>query len=202
MYICYNVFKLIITKNMYFKKKLLYIASIIIIITFIINVGIKVNNKIEWQMAVEASAGMPVQLGITSTVITQCLPSCQNPSGTATCCAPQTNNCAVVVPGSSGSYDTACPLFSDARGTQAGGTGSDALLSNQVIAKAGLSSGGQFIYGGTINNMSLMSPGSPNVVLASAGGCYGCMAKASLKEKAKKKFVYLYKYIIAGFKDD
>ncbi|MCK5211737.1 hypothetical protein KAJ89_03475 [Candidatus Parcubacteria bacterium] len=179
------------------KKTLIFIIVFVLIFSggFYIN---KINNEIEWKIAVKASGGMSTQLGITEAKLTQCTPSCQNPSGTSLCCAPQVNsNCASFVPGVNGTYDSACSLFSDVRGTQAGGTGSDGLFSQEAIAQAGLKAGGQLIYGGTTNNMSMMTPGDPNVVLASAGGCYNCLSKADWKENLKIKF----KYFIAMIKD-
>jgi hypothetical protein len=180
------------------KKKIISTCVLLLAIVLAAT-GININNRLEWEIANDliASGGFPVELGVSNSIITPCVPSCQTPAGVATCCAPQTNNCPLVVPGTSGTYDSACPLFSDVRGKQEGGMGNNAVLSNIAIAQAGLASGGQFIFGGTINNMSLMVPGAPNVVLASIGGCYNCLSKMDWKEKLAKKF----KYFIAGFKD-
>lgn len=84
-----------------------------------------------------------------------------------------------------------CLLYSDVSGIPAGGMGSNALFSKIAIAKAGLTPGGQLIAGGMM--LTSMDSG----VLASAGGCYGCMAKANFKDKI---FHWLDKYIIAGIK--
>ena len=182
--------------NNKYKKLIKYLSGIVIVIIIFFS-GIKINNWIEWEMAVDAAGTMPVQLGITKAKVIKCFPSCQTPAGVATCCAPQTGNCLLFVPGINGTYDTGCMLFSEVSGVQAGGMGNNALLSNMAIGQAALTSGGQLIYGGTINNMSMMALGAPNMVLASAGGCFGCVAKVGLINNIKEKF----KFIITSFKN-
>jgi hypothetical protein len=164
---------------------------------------VKLNNYLEWEIAAEAAFAMPRQLGILQTLLAKCMPSCQTPAGVATCCIPVTGTggmCALFVPGSWGTYDTGCPLFSSVTGVQAGGMGNMALLSNVAIAKAGLIDGGQLIYGGTTENMSMTAAGA-NTVLASAGGCYGCETMAQGGPMWKQKLAMLGKLIIAGFKE-
>lgn len=174
------------------KIKIRIIGFLFIFVLFFL--GVKANNWLEWKMAADAAGMMSVQLGVTSVNITPCIPSCQTPAGIATCCIGGTM-CPQYIPGVNGTYDIGCPIFSDVIGVQAGGMGNMALISNMAIAQAGLSSGGQFIYGGTTNNMSMMEPGVPNAVLASSGGCFNCINKVGFFNEIIEKF----KFVIAGF---
>lgn len=131
-----------------------------------------------WQKVAEASAGFPYQIGLTKVVIVPCVTT-----GTPPICTGGTL-CNVT--------DAArCALYSDVQGMMSGGMGNNALFLKTAIIQAGLTPGGQLIAGG-------MSPvAMDNGVLASAGGCYGCMAKAGFGDKI---FNWLDRYIIAGFK--
>jgi hypothetical protein len=177
------------------RKKVIWSVSVVLIIIILFFSGIRLNNWIEWKMAVAEMIPLNIQLGLTKVVITPCFPSCYNPSGKALCCGPPIGNCIFAVP-KEGGYERTCPLFSDVQGLMAGGMGNNALLSNVAIAKAGLVNSGELIYGGTTNNMSMMS-GGENSVLASWGGCYNCLSKVNLKDQIIEKF----KFVITSFKN-
>ncbi len=189
---------------MFTKKRVIIIATIVCLGVFGSFGLVRLNSFLEWRLAAEAAGNMSMQIGLVNTVISKCMPSCQTPAGVATCCIPVTGAggmCPLYVPGANGTYDIGCPLFSDVTGIMAGGMANLALVSNIALSQAGLMPGGQLIYGGTTNNMSMMPPAAPNVVLASAGGCYGCATMAKDTPFWKQKLAMLYKVIIAGFKD-
>jgi len=131
--------------------------------------------------ATQSAGGYPYQIGLTNAIIISCFTSCCAP--VCTCCAGGTLCMTKDV--------ATCTMYSDVSGSPAGGMGSNALFLNTAIAQAGLTPGGQLIAGGM--TMTQMDSG----VLASVGGCYGCMAKASLKDKIVNWFD---KYIIAGIR--
>ncbi|NCO80110.1 hypothetical protein CO116_00910 [Candidatus Falkowbacteria bacterium CG_4_9_14_3_um_filter_38_19] len=135
-------------------------------------------QSLKWQQAVEAAGGFPYQIGLTKVVIVNCVTTGIPPicTGGILC----------------NTLDAArCPLYVDVSGTPAGGMGKNALFSLIAIGQAGLTAGGQLIAGGM--SPVLMDSG----VLASAGGCYGCVAKNSLPDKF---LAWFDKYIIAGFR--
>lgn len=158
------------------KKIILFIAGLLIAV-FLIFV-IFSSPSASYNGAVEASAGLPYQIGLTNAVIIKCFTTGNPPvcAGGILC----------------GTLDAArCSLYSEVSGTPSGGMGKNALFSNAAILKTGLVPGGQLIAGG-------MSPAAmDNGVLASAKGCFGCSAKQNLSDKI---FALLDKYIIAGFK--
>lgn len=137
-------------------------------------------KSFRWQKAAEAAGGLPYQIGLTNAMIIKCfvrpLPPPPTCMGGLLCNVLDANR---------------CNLYSDVSGTPAGGMGFNALFSNMAIIAAGLTPGGQLIAGGM--SPVLMDSG----VLASAGGCFGCMAKTNLTNKF---FNWLDKYIIAGIK--
>ncbi|MCK4539918.1 hypothetical protein KAU09_02060 [Candidatus Parcubacteria bacterium] len=174
-------------------KKIFKYSGTAVIVAIIFFSGVKVNNWIEWKMAekVIASGGYPVEAGIINVVAINCFTTGNPPVCTGgTLCT--TKDAA------------SCTMYSDVSGTGAYAMGGDQsdfkmamagttnlLLSNIAIGQAGLTNGGQLIAGGM--SPSLMDSG----VLASAGGCSGCMAKSGFFNGVKEKF----KFIIAGFKE-
>lgn len=167
------------------RKKVIWSVSVvfIVVIMFFSGIGInKINKQIEWNMAVDATGAMPYQIGLTESMIIQCMPSCCTP--TCTCCA-----------GAGGvlcaTKDAAqCSLYQEVQGSPAGGMGMNALFLETSVIQAGLSPGGQLIAGGM--SPPLMDTG----VLASAGGCAGCVVRST-----PTKIKDFFKYIIASFKD-
>lgn len=163
------------------KKKIILLVVGLMIAVFLIFVFFG-SQSASYNGAVEASAGLPYQIGLTKALITKCIVSCNGG-----CCMGMGGAgelCSVKDPAS-------CSLYSEISGTPSGGMGKNALFSNAAISKAGLVHGGQLIAGG-------MSPvAMDNGVLASAGGCFGCVAKQNFFDKT---FFLFDKYIIAGFK--
>ncbi|MFH1427416.1 MAG: hypothetical protein ABIG60_02710 [Patescibacteria group bacterium] len=154
------------------KKVVLFLILLIIFIIWIL------PEIISHYKAVNASAGFPYQIGLTKVNVTPCFTTGTPPlcEGGLLCF---TKDAAT------------CLAYSDVSGVPAGGMGSNALFLNAAITKAGLTTGGQLIAGG-------MSPVlMDNGVLASAGGCFGCLSET----KGINRFVFWFdKYIIAGFK--
>ncbi|MEA3449915.1 MAG: hypothetical protein U9Q85_02960 [Patescibacteria group bacterium] len=178
---------------MVIKKKYKLSTIIILLLLFFFWGGSAINKKLEWKIVEDLIAGsaFPVEMGNINSTVAQCVPSCYDPI--ASCCAPP---CSEVVP-SRGDYEATCPLYSFVSGQSTGGTGGNtAIFSNIAMGQAGLTSGGQFIYGGTTNNMSL---GEQNAVLASVDGCYNCYAKN--KSNWKQKFAVVADMFMAMFKD-
>jgi len=162
------------------KKKITIIFILAVILTGMAYTIIPLaSNKIMMRQAARAAGAMPYQIGLTKVITIPCVttgvpPVCEG----GTLCF---------------TLDVArCTLYSDVSGMPAGGMGSMALFQKTAIAMAGLMPGGQLIAGGM--GMTLMDSG----VLASAGGCYGCMAKANMLDKIGG----VYDYIIASFRDD
>ena len=135
-------------------------------------------QSLKWQQATEAAGSLPYQIGLTNVIVVNCVTIGNPPICTGgTLC---------------NTLDVArCVNYADVSGTPAGGRGSNALFLLTAMARAGLTSGGQLIAGGM--SPVLMDSG----VLASAGGCYGCVAKDNLRDKF---LAWFDKYIIAGFK--
>ncbi len=159
------------------QKIISYLAFLLIIISG----GLFFSDELgswRWQAAAEAAGSMPYQIGLTKVVIVNCVVT---PKGV---CVGGTL-CPIKAPG-------VCAGYADVSGFPAGGMGSNALFSLVAISQAGLTPGGQLIAGG-------MSPTEMDQgVLASAGGCYGCLVKDSAKDKV---YAWLDRFIIAGFKD-
>jgi len=166
------------------KNFILIFSGAILVLAFIIYFLPNIITSWRWQKAAEASAGFPYQIGLTKVVIIPCIPV-PPPTGPLCTAGPL---CTLLTPNL-----FSCGLHSEVNGIPAGGMGSNALFLNTAIIKAGLTPGGQLIAGGT--SPVLMDSG----VLASAGGCFGCMAKANFKDKI---FNWIDKYIIAGFKNN
>jgi len=138
-----------------------------------------VSNSAKFRLfqGAQAVGGFPYQIGLTGVTIVPCIttgypPICEG----GTLCL--TKDAAT------------CTLYSDVSGSPAGGMGMNGLFLKTSIAQAGLMPGGQLIAGGMSNVLM------DNGVLASAGGCAGCMAKANKVDKVKQVFDYL----IASFK--
>ena len=136
-----------------------------------------------WRQAAEAAGGLPYQLGLTNVMITPCVITAGVCVGAG---ADQTATAACNTKGPG-----VCTIYSYVSGAPAGGMGISALFLNSSITQAGLTPGGQLIAGGM--SPVLMDQG----VLASAGGCFGCMVKEKTVDKI---FAWLDKYIIAGFR--
>lgn len=157
-------------------KKIIWLFCLAVL-AFAILLTPSVYKEFRWRQAAEAAAGLPYQIGLTNAIIINCFtigipPIC---TGGLLCHTLDVGR---------------CTLYSDVSGTPAGGMGFNALFLNMAIGQAGLTPGGQLIAGG-------MSPVfMDSGVLASAGGCYGCLAKTGFKDKF---FSWLDKYIIAGF---
>ena len=163
------------------KKKIILIGSVLVLSVLVYIFSPKIDNYFKWKRAAEAAGGFSYQIGLVGAVITPC-----------TLTPPPVVACV----GGTLCYikdQASCLMYSDVSGTPAGGMGSNAIFLNTAIAQAGLTQGGQLIAGGM--SPSLMDSG----VLASTGGCFGCVAKASPKEKLKK---WIYDFIIAGNKDN
>ncbi|MFH1233733.1 MAG: hypothetical protein V1649_03755 [Patescibacteria group bacterium] len=156
------------------KKFILIFSSVVLTLGLVVYFLPNITTSWRWQKAVEASASFPYQIGLTNAIIIPCV---LTPAGLCAggplCLDP-----------------VRCILYSDVSGIPAGGTGSNGLFLKTAIIKAGLTPGGQLIAGG-------MSPVfMDSGVLASAGGCFGCIAKANFTDKI---FNWIDKYIIAGF---
>ncbi|MFH1255247.1 MAG: hypothetical protein V1667_02145 [bacterium] len=163
---------------MFNKKKMILLAASLLIAGFIIFV-IFSSPSASYNSAADAAGGFPYQIGLTNAVIIPCFTT-----GNPPVCAGG-ELCAIKDPAS-------CALYSEISGSPAGGMGSNGIFLKTAIAKSGLVSGGQLIAGG-------MSPAAmDNGVLASAGGCFGCVAKQNLADKI---FIFFDKYIIAGFRN-
>lgn len=163
---------------MFLRKKIILFLAVAVFILIIIFIP-SIMAKVECKMAAKAAGSFPYQIGLTNAVIIKCFTT-----GTPPVCQGGTL-CYLKDAGS-------CTLYSDVSGTSAGGMGQNALFQQTAIAKSGLTPGGQLIAGG-------MSPVlMDNGVLASAGGCYNCMAKS---ESLFGKVAAVADFIIAGFKD-
>jgi hypothetical protein len=166
-------------------KKIIF--GVILALLLFFSSGFFVHQSIlswRWNRAVSAAGAMPFQVGLTNVILIPCTPSAPPPkcNGGSLC----------------NTVDFAtCSMYSEANGGSAGGTGMAPLLLSQIaIGQAGLRAGGQLIYGATTNAMNI----SANSVLASGGGCFGCMAKSGTGDKIFAWLEKLDKYIIAGFK--
>lgn len=139
------------------KKIILSVIAVcvLLVLAFLLP---KAAARRKWQSAAQAAGGLPYQIGLTNVAIVNCVTS-----GVPPVCVGGVL-CATL--------DAArCVGYSEVSGKPAGGMGNNALFLNAAIAKAGLKPGGQLIAGG-------MSPAAmDNGVLASAGGCFGCVAK-------------------------
>ncbi|MFH1773186.1 MAG: hypothetical protein ABH818_02440 [Patescibacteria group bacterium] len=160
---------------------ILIFSSVVFVLTFVVYFLPNSINSWRWQKAVEAAGGFPYQIGLTKVVIIPCV---FTPPPVGPVCVGGLPLCGTLDP-------ARCVLYSQVSGLPAGGNGNMALFLKTAIAKAGLTPGGQLIAGGM--SPVLMDSG----VLASAGGCSGCLGKANFKDKV---FDWLDKYIIAGFK--
>ncbi len=159
------------------KRKILIIFGFFMLLAvtayfFIVNSG-----KFHLFQGAQAVGGYPYQIGLTGVTITSCATT-----GYPPVCAGGTL-CYVKDP-------LTCAFYVDVIGMPAGGMGIKALFSNTSILIAGLAQGGQLIAGGM--GPVLMDNG----VLASSGGCYGCLAKVNKIDKIKQVF----DYVIASFK--
>lgn len=154
------------------KKKIAFIIAFVLIVGMVAFVFI--TDQYNWSKAVEASSGFPYQIGLTKAVVIPCLTTPTTPP----VCAGGTL-CYVKDPAT-------CTLYSDVTGVPAGGMGSNALFSDIAITKAGLTSGGQLIAGGMSPNLM------DNGVLASRGGCFGCLARVDITDKVKNWFNKVY----------
>ena len=170
------------------RKKVIWSISIIfvVVIMFFSGIGInKINKQIERNMAVDAAGAMPYQIGLTGARVIQCAPSCCSAAGCRCCAGMGGVLCATIM-----DVETRCPMYQEVQGTPAGGMGMNALFLQTSVMQAGLSPGGQLIAGGM--SPPLMDTG----VLASAGGCVGCVARST-----PTKIKDFFKYVIASFKD-
>lgn len=158
------------------KKVLVFFCLSILFFSFLL--APSAYKKFSWRRHAAAAGSLPYQIGLTNSVIIKCFTTAIPPicAGGLLCHTLDVNR---------------CNLYSDVSGTPSGGMGFNALFSNIAIIAAGLTPGGQLIAGGM--SPVLMDSG----VLASAGGCYGCLAKNSLTDQF---FNWLDKYIIAGIK--
>lgn len=159
------------------KKRLLIIGGVLFFLLLYL-VAPSLWHYIKWQTVIQAAGNCVFQIGLTNVVMTPCVTTGSPPVCTGGL------YCNVL--------DAArCTMYQDVQGTPAGGMGSGALFSNIAISMAGLMSGGQLIACG-------ISPTAmDNGALASAGGCYGCMAKENSIIKIAN---WLEKFFIAGFK--
>lgn len=171
------------------KKRNKIILSLALAVLFFVASGFLAHKSVvswRWNNVVSAAGNMPYQVGLTNVIIMPCFTV-----GTPPLCTGGTL-CNTI--------DFAdCTLYSDVNGKAAGGSGQPPLLlSKPAIRASGLKDGGQLIYGGTTNSMYL----SPKAVLASSGGCFGCMAKSGTIDKIMAWLEKIDKYIIAGFKNN
>lgn len=164
---------------MNFKKIVIFVVAVIsafVAAGFLIypHAGMKIASR----HIASAGGGCPYQIGLTSTVEIMCIENMGD-------CEPLTSLCGLLDP-------VRCNAYSDVEGKPAGGMGEGALFLKEAIIEAGLPPEGPLIACGA--GPTLMDGG----VLASVGGCYGCTARASWKDKA----LGIYDYIIAGFRSD
>lgn len=169
------------------KKRVKIILSLAISVLLLFAAGIFTHKSIAaWRFdnAANAAGALPYQIGLTNVTIIPCFTTGEPPlcTGGTLCHTLDLARC------------TGPTGHSDVSGTPAGGMGSNALFLNTAIIQAGLTTGGQLIAGGM--SSVLMDSG----VLASAGGCYGCMAKAGAGDKFFAWLEKLDKFIIAGFR--
>ena len=164
---------ILILKN---KKKIMIISCSIIIFIIIFFTGIKIDQLIKWGIAVEAVGTLPYQIGLTNVKMIKCITTGYPPlcEGGELCYIKDA---------------ISCTNYFDVSGTPAGGMGYNALFSLEQTTMAGLYPKGELIAGGI--SPVLMDSG----VLASIGGCYGCVAQAD-----KFKINDIFKYFITGFK--
>ena len=175
--ICYNI---AMSKR---NKIIIFIVILLILLALIFVISPKALSAWRWRQATNAAGGLPYQIGLTQVIITPCIVTegvCVGAGADQTA----TLACNTKGPG-------VCATYSYVSGLKSGGMGTGALFSAEVILMAGLTPGGQLIAGGL--SPVLMDQG----VLASAGGCYGCVAKQGMADKI---FAWFDKYIIAGFK--
>ncbi|MFH0956211.1 MAG: hypothetical protein V1801_03325 [Candidatus Falkowbacteria bacterium] len=161
------------------NKIIILVILVVILALLVFLISPKALSAWHWRQAASAAGGFPYQIGLTKVTVIQCVTTGNPPICTGgILCA---------------TLDAArCMAYSEVSGTPAGGMGNNALFSNAAIAKAGLTSGGQLIAGGM--SPVLMDQG----VLASAGGCFGCVAQNGIADKI---FAFVDKYIIAGIRD-
>ena len=174
------------------RNKIILGLTIAVILFFTFGAFVH-KSIVSWRFsrAVSAAGAMPYQIGLTNTVQIKC---------TLSCCTPVCSCCIGTVP----MVSTLCPLkdvatcslYSEINGTMAGGSGRMALFSNITqIPMSGYKPGDSIIAGGM--SMTQMDQG----VLATPGGCAGCMTKSGINNKIFTWLEKLDKYIIAGFKD-
>ncbi len=143
---------------MSYKKGIIYFIIFLLLLFLIYFFTPKVAGYFRFRQAVKAAGGFPYQIGLTNVTVVPCVTTGVPPICTGGVL------CSVL--------DAArCVMYSEVSGAQAGGMGNNALFLKTAIAQAGLYPGGQLIAGGT--SPALMDNG----VLASFGGCYGCVAK-------------------------
>jgi len=163
------------------KYKYTIISSIGIIIV-LAAIGFAVyplaSRQIASRYIAKAGGGCPYQIGLTQVEEIPCVENLGD-------CEPLVPLCGTLDP-------ARCNLYSEVIGEQAGGMGSMALFQNIALVEAGLTPGGQLIACGM--GPTLMDTG----VLASAGGCFGCLAKANVWDKIGG----VYDYIIASFRSE
>jgi hypothetical protein len=137
--------------------------------------------QVRWHKAVESAGGYPYQIGLTNTIQTPCVVSCNGG-----CCSGGTL-CVAKVPG-------ICATYSEISGSMSGGLGTMALFSQVQTSMAAYKPGDSIIAGGmTMTEMD-------NGVLAAPGGCAGCgLGKAD--SNIIDRIAGVATYIIAGIKD-
>ena len=164
------------------RKKIIWSISVVFIVIIVFFSGLRFNNWIEWKMTEKIIAGSayPVEAGIIGVNLIPCFTTGDPPicEGGTLCYTKDAGTCL---------------NYTDVAGMGAYSSGAgvtNLLLSKPAIGAAGLSPGGQLIAG-------CMSPIlCDNGPLASAGGCYNCIAKTSFKDRMMEKI----KFVIAGFK--
>lgn len=176
------------------KRKKIILSSVIILI-LLLGLGFFTHKSVaswRWNKAASAAGALPYQIGLTNTVQIKCTLSCCTP--VCSCCIGTGPMVSMLCP----MKDVAsCSLYSEINGTMAGGSGSMALFSNITqIPMSGYKPGDSIIAGGM--SMTQMDQG----VLATPGGCAGCMAKSGKVDKIFAWLEKLDKYIIAGFKNN
>ena len=166
---------------MRYKKKIIYFMVFLLILFLVYFFTPRVVGYFEWQKVAKAVGGFPYQIGLTTIVVTPCFTT-----GTPPICTGGTL-CFTLDP-------VRCNLYSDVSGVPAGGMGNMALFMKTRLAQSGAHPGGQLIAGG----MSPVLMGSG--VLASTGGCAGCVVKADdVVDEIKNWF---NNFIIAGFRGE
>lgn len=155
------------------------IILLVSLIIFITGAYFYISNSSGFHLfqGAEAVGGYPHQIGLIGVGIVPCFTTGYPPvcSGGVLCYLKD---------------PASCTAYSDVSGAPAGGMGMDALFRNDALVLAGLTEGGQLIAGG----MSKVF--MDNGVIASAGGCAGCLAKANKIDKIKEVF----DYVMASFK--